>query len=39
MKSNGNNHVPTAPYHPASNRLAERAVQSFKESMKKFPSP
>ena len=34
MKGNGIRHIRCAPYHPASNALAERFVRSFKEAMK-----
>ena len=36
MKKNGIKHIKVAPYHPASNCLAERAVRIFKEGFEKM---
>ena len=36
LKSNGIKQVTSAPYHPASNGLAERAVRIVKKGLKKM---
>jgi len=36
MTMNGIHHIRSASYHPATNGLAEHAVQTLKESLKKI---
>ena len=36
LKANGVRHITAAPYHPSSNGLAERAVQTCKATLKKI---
>jgi transposase InsO family protein len=38
MQQNGIRHVTSSPYHPASNGLAERHIQTFKSALKKDAS-
>lgn len=36
LQANNIRHVTTAPYHPATNGLAERMVQTVKDKLKKW---
>ena len=39
VQANGMKHMTSAPYHPASNGLAEWALQTLKEGVKKMSGP
>ena len=39
MKNNGIKLIFSAPYHPSSNRLAERAIQTVKQGFRQMQGP
>ncbi|XP_064468546.1 uncharacterized protein K02A2.6-like [Ornithodoros turicata] len=38
LRNNGVRHITSAPYHPSTNGLVERFIQSLKQSLKKNPT-